>query len=407
MRIVPKSIGLALLPTVVACAGDPATVPAPETWIAEADLQIGSALEGATFSTVGDLRMEKNGSRLYVLEPQISRVTLWTVDGSMLLELERPGQGPGEFTRPRRIWSDSAGFSVLDNRGIAFFTDEGVLRERVSYPPGTVSWRGFGLRSELLLSDGSFLAVPQVPAAASAGWLGDDPIQRVPVLHVQEHLSRWTIDTVAVVDQRTAGLHIRPERATAAFSWAYHTRQPFGGGDVLQFDPSQERALMVRSVGDGELELLEVAPVNDTTWRRRLSLEPVPIPQDSVAAYADALAERLVSRSASTAHPLSRRQATSLVNDALHAPEYYPPADFARIASTGELWLRTPASVDTLRVWYAVGRGDTPSARRRVLLPAGFVARDATDTHVWGVRRDSLGISYIEGRKLVLQEGSP
>ncbi len=56
---------------------------------------------------------------------------------------------------------------------------------------------------------------------------------------------------------------------------------------------------------------------------------------------------------------------------------------------------------DTLTVWYAIGRGDDESALRRVLLPTGFRARDATPTHVWGLRRDSLGITYVAGRKLV------
>lgn len=399
------TVGLVVSPPVVAtCMVDLSTVPAPETWLTEADLQIGSALEGATFSTVGDLRVAKDGNHLYVLEPRISRVSVWTVTGSILLEIERPGQGPGDFTAPRRIWTDSVGFSVLDRRGIAFFTDDGVLRERVSSPPGTISWRGFGLRPELLLSDGSFLAVPQVPAAASAGWLGDDPFQEVPVLHVQKHLSGWTTDTLLLADQRNAGLHIRPEGATAAFSWAYHTRQPFGRGDIVQFDPSEGSTLIVRSAGDGELDLFAVAPVSDTTWRRHVSVGPVPVPHERVDEYANVLVERVVSRSASTAQPLSRRQAASVVNDALHVPEYYPAADFATIASTGELWLRTPAAVDTLRVWYAVGRRDVPGALRRVLLPPRFLARDATDTHVWGVRRDSLGVNYVEGRKLVLRD---
>lgn len=189
MKIAPQAVRVVLAAVASVAVGivvpEPEPVYAQETWLTESDFQIGTALGDATLTTVGDLRVAKDGNRLYVLEPRISRVTLWAVTGSILLEIERPGQGPGDFAAPRRIWTDSAGFSVLDRRGIAFFTDEGVLRERVSRPPGTISWRGFGLRHELLLSDGSFLAVPQVPAAASAGWLGDDPITAVPILHVR------------------------------------------------------------------------------------------------------------------------------------------------------------------------------------------------------------------------------
>ena len=74
---------------------------------------------------------------------------------------------------------------------------------------------------------------------------------------------------------------------------------------------------------------------------------------------------------------------------------------YLRGMSTGDLWMQTFEEVDSLVVWYTIGRGDTESALQRVLLPTGFRARDATPTHVWGVRRDSLGVAYVTGRKLV------
>ncbi len=45
--------------------------------------------------------------------------------------------------------------------------------------------------------------------------------------------------------------------------------------------------------------------------------------------------------------------------------------------------------VDTLAVWYAIGRGDTGLSLRRVLLPTGFAMHDGTANHVWGVHEDS------------------
>ena len=36
-----------------------------------------------------------------------------------------------------------------------------------------------------------------------------------------------------------------------------------------------------------------------------------------------------------------------------------------------------------------------------VLLPVGFRAMDATDTHVWGVWEDELDINYVVGRRLM------
>lgn len=40
-------------------------------------------------------------------------------------------------------------------------------------------------------------------------------------------------------------------------------------------------------------------------------------------------------------------------------------------------------------------------AMRRVLLPEWLEIEDATDTHVWGVRRDDLDLPRVTGRRLV------
>ena len=71
----------------------------------------------------------------------------------------------------------------------------------------------------------------------------------------------------------------------------------------------------------------------------------------------------------------------------------------------GDLWMQTFEEADSLMVWYTIGRGDTESELRRVLLPTGFRARDATATHVWGVRRDSLGVAYVTGRRAGSEDG--
>ena len=70
-------------------------------------------------------------------------------------------------------------------------------------------------------------------------------------------------------------------------------------------------------------------------------------------------------------------------------------------ASSGEVWLQSQERVDTLRVWYAVERGDTVTPPRRVLLPESLEVHDATATHVWGAWKDELGVNYVVGRRLV------
>ena len=90
------------------------------------------------------------------------------------------------------------------------------------------------------------------------------------------------------------------------------------------------------------------------------------------------------------------------IEKSVHVPgDYLPAIKRLFTASSGQVWLLSHETVDTLNVWYSVERGDDESPPRRVLLPDWFVLLDATDTHVWGVWRDELDINYVVGRRLV------
>ena len=74
------------------------------------------------------------------------------------------------------------------------------------------------------------------------------------------------------------------------------------------------------------------------------------------------------------------------------------------LTASGEVWLTTfekSGRSDTLAVYYAVRRGDMTGRPRRVLLPESMSFHDATDTHVWGIWKDSLDVPHVVGRRLV------
>ncbi len=80
------------------------------------------------------------------------------------------------------------------------------------------------------------------------------------------------------------------------------------------------------------------------------------------------------------------------------------------MASNGELWMSTfeRSDLGSGRVWYTVrvgGPADEPL--RRVLLPGFFSPHDATDTHVWGSRRDAFDVRFAVGLRLVRVEEEP
>ncbi len=94
-----------------------------------------------------------------------------------------------------------------------------------------------------------------------------------------------------------------------------------------------------------------------------------------------------------------------LAEEALYVSEYLPAVAAALVTASDELWLRSPEESDGRRVWYAVRRHDVVAEPRRVLLPEWFQLRDATKTHVWGLRLDAEGGVRIVGRRLVKGAG--
>ena len=117
-----------------------------------------------------------------------------------------------------------------------------------------------------------------------------------------------------------------------------------------------------------------------------------------IAAEVHPIAEMFSQLGMQTPYLATRRA----VEEALYEPEYVPAArSIFQLAASGDVWLSTWETLDTLRVWYSVRRGDETNEPRRVLLPEWFSVLDATETHVWGVRTDSLDVPYVVGRRLV------
>ena len=385
------------------CSAPPDRAPETETWVTEPDFEIGNAVGGpAAFAQVSDVRVAPDGERVFVLEPYLARVSVWTPGGDLLLDMEKPGEGPGEFLTPRRVHPGRDGFSVQDTRRFTFFAQDGTVLRTVSNPPAPLSFQGSRLQPHLLTESGGYVVVPAIAGSVAAGWTGDDPFERVPVFHVWAQGDRWSMDTIALLDTRNRHLALRPAGSEWEFTWEFHTAQPLADDDLTYFDPQTGNIVITRrNLGDGVIELLEITTLGDTVWHRRFSVEPIGLPADLLEGAIDVLAGHLVNQSATAGQPPSAGEARALVEDALYAPDPLPPVRDLRGMSTGDVWMQTFEETDTLVVWYSIGRGDNESDLRRVLLPRGFRARDATASHVWGLRRDSLGVTYVAGRKLV------
>ena len=163
-RLLSVSAALPVVLTHACYPGQPGLGENDRPLTTEADIRIGEVHAGdAVFGTVTQVRSTSDGMRVFVLEPYISRLSVWTPDGSLLMEVGGRGEGPGEFTVPYRVHIDSGGFYVRDQRRFTRFAADGGLLATIPDPPSTLSFRGFRLRPESLLADGSILAVPVIP----------------------------------------------------------------------------------------------------------------------------------------------------------------------------------------------------------------------------------------------------
>lgn len=395
--------GVAFTPlALLACdrASDPIAEAHP-TWVTESEYEIGDVLQGeAVFSMIGDVRIAPDGDRVVVLESGAARLTVWTPDGSLVQQVGRAGEGPGDFRNPNKVELHADGFLVRDSRRFTLFGHDGTLLRTIPPPPANLSFRGFRLGPRALLEGYGYVALPLVPARVVSGWTGDDPVYDWPAFRLWESEGGWVMDTVVVLDKRNRNLSVIPP--DGSFEWGYHGPQPYSDADMEMYDSGTGSVVVVsRNEGRGEVRLVEVTARGDTVWDRSLRFPAAAIPASEAATYLEDIAQSLASRSAASASAVTQREALALLEEALYLPEFYPAVDYVEGTSRGDVWLRTHESVDTLQVWYAVRRGDNESTPRRILLPVNFYASDVTDTHVWGVRYDTLGVNYVTGRRLV------
>lgn len=359
-------------------------------WVSEPAFQIGDAFAGdALFGFIPSLRVSRDGRRVYVLEPYEARVSVWTPGGRRLFDVGGPGAGPGDFMVPYRIHLGDSWFYVRDQSRFTYFSNDRKVLRTVPNPPTSVGYQGFPIRVNAHLADGSFLGFPTLPASMEMGLWGDDPITTLPLMWVRENSSGWRHDPVF-------WQNIRNETLLVADDGYHFTGQPYSDADIYWEDPGAGTFVVFRRAGEdlgpGETDLIEVSAPGDTVWKRRMAFDPVRLTRPMVDAAIDDW-RSVVDE--------SRRPSREVVENALHLPEYLPAVKTFHLTVSGHVWMQSYERRDTLSVWYSLERGDDESPPRPVLLPEGFELKDATETHVWGVWKDELDISYVVGRRLV------
>ena len=405
-----RSLVFALIATTLPAVARVAAAEAQD-WTTEAEFEIGGRPDArATLWHVRQVRVTPDGSRVYVVEGQGygnqpdrgRRATAWLPDGSLLAAIDSEGE-TGDLGVPIGIRLARDGFRVRYESVFALFSDDGALVETIAAPRTEVGRsRVEGLA---VLEDRSLIGITRISMIDDRlGWLGGEPVLDDHVLHVSQTGDGWSWDTIADLDRRNQLLGLRDPNARGPVPDRFYRGQPFSDTDLFYLDPvSGIVGVVTRNGAPGAVEVHEITVRGDTTWRRRIELPPLPIPAEELQEAVEDVADGIKSGQAPE-RGLARLPLDTLrrmARDALHLPSHRPPVTAAIATASGELWLRSAESSDTVIVWYALRRGDTNRPPRRVVVPAWFRLADATNTHVWGFRTYDNGAAQVFGRRLV------
>ncbi len=403
-------LALLVLTLLPACADSEPEAPnrTESTWTTELEYRFGDAMVGdAQFHVIRLVRVGRGGERVFVVETALSRVSVWTPEGTLLVDVGRPGEGPGDFAFADYVFPDDSGFLVRDlQRGrFSYFSADGALQTTTAFPRN-VSYQGFQIDGHARFPDGSFLGEPSIAASIRMGMSGDDPIHSLPLLRIHETEDGWSHRPLWRRNIRNETLWLKLPDDQPVF-----TVQPFSDADRYQVDPVAGTFVLARNTGGnlgaGQAELLELTSAGDTVWQRRLQFDPVPVLGSVLDEQVEVFVGVLEHLEETYPGILGRRSPRSIVEEAVFVPEHLPAVRSIFLSSfSREVWIESLERVDTMKVWYSVVRGESETPPRRVLLPEFFHARDATETHVWGFWRDEmgvgqLGVDHVEGRRLV------
>ncbi|MYA65243.1 MAG: hypothetical protein F4139_04625 [Gemmatimonadetes bacterium] len=349
------------------------------------------------------MRIGGKGTRVVVQDSEIVeatptwRILVFSPEGNLLSTLDA-ADVPREFSAPLRVQADAGGFWVRHGEGsmrYSYQAREFVLR--VTYPPELTD-----PRSLVPLDDGSFFAKGGFPMWNFEG--ENAPPREQPFLHIADRGGGWVPDTIAVLDIRNMPWFVGVRGESSRFNTQVSLNQPFADHDLTWTDWQAGSVGIVRRNGPpGVVEVIEIRTTGDTLRHGRFTVPAVPVSKERAESAVEGAMARL--RSSAEQHGLDARQLRRLAEDALHIPSHLPAVNAVVPTASGETWLRTPEVADGLAVWYAILRGDTDAAPRRVLLPSIFRLQDAFGDHVWGFAEEQSQPRHILGLRLVPPAG--
>lgn len=404
MRLVVSAI------VVLLCA--PAAIRAqdacPTPWRLEEVLRIGSPESADLIRSVFDLAIGPDSS-LYVGQAMVPAVTVFSLDGQLLRQIGRAGQGPGDI----QLAAFGVGWIgdtlwIADQWRIQLFTTNERLPDEVIEFALPTPEEGTRLTPGRMLADGTVLAgrrsITDWQAWVTAPSLALRRISR----------SGEILDTIASVEwSNNAVEYERVPGRTVLAPHPLNDLPPVGLNEYLTaLTPDGSTVVQVARAREGgtppTFDILAISISGDTLLQRTVEYEPREVGSAIEDRLADGFAAAIVGdhTSPSLRPPVSetmRERQRRAVRRAFRVPEYHPPVRQVVAGTDGTIWLLRELREDRVDMWeiydsdgtlegtIEIDQGRTSAVPWFPRLGIALASRD----EIWGTTFDELEVPYI------------
>ncbi len=404
MRLFITAIALILLAPATSRAQDACPTP----WRLEEVLRIGSPESADLIRRIYDLAIGPD-SALYVGQVMVPAVTVFSLDGRVLRQVGRAGQGPGDI----QLAAFGVGWMgdtlwIADQHRIQLFTTNERVPDEVIEFALPMPEEGTRLTPGRMLADGTVLAgrrsITDWRVWVSAPSLALRRISR----------SGEILDTIARVEWSSDPVEYEdgPGRTWLA-PHPLNDFPPVGLNENLTaLTPDGSTVVQVARVREGSVpptfDILAMSIGGDTLMQRTVEYEPREVTPAMERRLAEGFAAAIVGDhiSPSLRRPMSetmRERQRRAVRSAFRVPEYHPPVRQVVAGTDRTIWLLRELREDQVDIWeiytsdgtlegtVEIDQGRTPAVPWFPGLGIALASRD----EIWGTTFDELEVPYI------------
>ena len=404
MRLLMPAIALLLIAPSALSAQDACPTP----WRLEEVLRIGSPESADLIRSVYDLAIGPD-SAVYVAQAMVPAVTVFSLDGRVLRQIGRAGQGPGDI----QLAAFGVGWIgdtlwIADRHRIQLFTTNERVPEEVIGFALPVPEEGTRLTPGRMLADGTVLAGRR----SISDWRAWVTAPSLALRRISR--SGEILDTIASVEWSSNAVEYEtvPGRTWLA-PHPLNDLPPVGLNEYLTALRSDgSTVVQIGRVQEGgtppTFDILAISISGDTLLKRTVEYEPREVSSAIEDRLADGFAAAIVGDhiSPSLRPPMSetmRERQRRAVRSAFWVPEYHPPIRQVVAGTDGTIWLLRELREDRVDVWeiydsegtlegtVEIDQGRTSAVPWFPRLGIAIATRD----EIWGTTFDELEVPYI------------